>query len=234
MPQASPDLAIALSREYRFGEELANFHHQILIGVHLRATLLWLPQPLLPLASGIEAGSRQLPDRGHSRHTIRLITGRRKCAAHAFDFHDTKGRPFSRRAIFSRNNSFSTLTVATTDFKRRFSSSSASISRLIRPSSPLARKRSRHSVSVAIVTRCLREVLSKSAPRNSSRMTDTLRLADHRPAPGSGPNSADCSVALRAPSAAPESALFVLDMLISPSEHFLYRMFPARCPTKFW
>src|SRR5947208_13004581 len=72
MPQASPDLAIALSREYRFGEELANFHHQILIGVHLRATLLWLPQPLLPLASGIEAGSRQLPDRGHSRHTIRL------------------------------------------------------------------------------------------------------------------------------------------------------------------
>src|SRR5207245_9054753 len=90
MPQASPDLAIALSREYRFGEELANFHHQILIGVHLRATLLWLPQPLVPLASGIEAGSRQRPDRGHSRHTIRLITGRRKCAAHAFDFHDTK------------------------------------------------------------------------------------------------------------------------------------------------
>src|SRR5438270_14007422 len=40
-----------------------------------------------------------------------------------------------------------------------------------------------------------------------------FRLADHRPAPGSAPDSADCSVALRAPSAAPESALFAVDML---------------------
>src|SRR5437899_7424332 len=178
MPQASPDLAIALSREYRFGEELANFHQQILIGAPLRATRLWLPQPLLPLASGIEAGSRQLPDRGHSRHTIRLITGRRKCAAHAFDFHDTKGRPFSRRAIFSRNSSFSTLTVATTDFNRRRSSSSTSDSLLFRPISPPVRKRSRHSIKVAAVTRYFREVLSRSAPRTSSKLTDTLRLAD--------------------------------------------------------
>src|SRR5438445_4227655 len=59
----------------------------------------------------------------------------------------------------------------------------------------------------------LREVDSRSAPRSNSRITDVLRFADHRPAPGSGPDSGDCSVALRAPSAAPESALFVLDML---------------------
>src|SRR3954464_2973300 len=51
------------------------------------------------------------------------------------------------------------------------------------------------------------------APRSNSRTTDVLRFADHRPAPGSGADSGDCSVALRAPSAAPESALFVLDML---------------------
>src|SRR4051794_37907478 len=79
--------------------------------------------------------------------------------------------------------------------------------------SPPAKKRSRHSLSVAAVTRCLREVDSRSAPRSNSRTTDVLRFADHRPAPGSGPDSGDCSVALRAPSAAPESALFVLDML---------------------
>src|SRR5437899_6742523 len=167
MRQGSQNLAIALCREYRFGEELANFHHQLLIGVHLRATLLWLPQPLLPLASGIEAGSRQLPDRGHSRHTIRLITGRRKCAAHAFDFHDTKGRPFSRRAIFSRNNSFSTLTVATTDCSRRRSSSSTPASRAFNPTSALARERSPQSIKLAAVTRSVRDVTPRSAPRSS-------------------------------------------------------------------
>src|SRR5438445_9006899 len=79
----------------------------------------------------------------------------------------------------------------------------------------------------------LREVDSRSAPRSNSRITDVLRFADHRPAPGSGPDSGDCSVALRAPSAAPESALFVLDMLSLLSEHFLYKMFPTSCPTKF-
>src|SRR5207302_2561387 len=64
----------------------------------------------------------------------------------------------------------------------------------------------------ATVTRCLREVLSRSAPRKSSSTTETLRLADQRPAPGKGAaDSGDCSVALRAPSAAPESGFFRLD-----------------------
>src|SRR5438270_13374557 len=51
-----------------------------------------------------------------------------------------------------------------------------------------------------------------------------FRLADHRPAPGSGPDSADCSVALRAPSAAPESALFAVDML-----SLLQNIFSTEC-----
>jgi hypothetical protein len=34
---------------------------------------------------------------------------------------------------------------------------------------------------VAAVMRCFREVLSRSTPWRSSRMTDTLRLVDHRP-----------------------------------------------------
>src|SRR5262249_2261961 len=98
---------------------------------------------LLPLASGVEAGPRQVPHRTHTRHTVWLVGGRRNGAAHGFDFHDTKGRPFSRRAIFSRSSSFSPLTLATTDFKRRFSSSSIWDSRLFRLPSPPARKRSR-------------------------------------------------------------------------------------------
>jgi hypothetical protein len=71
-----------------------------------------------------------------------------------------------------------------------------SVSRLFRLASPPARKRSRHSVSVATVTRCFREVNSRSAPRRSSRMTETLRAADHRPPPRLAVDSGDCSVAL--------------------------------------
>src|SRR4051794_2574909 len=68
---------------------------------------------------------------------------------------------------------------------------------------------------------------SRSAPRSNSRTTDVLRFADHRPAPGSGPDSGDCSVALRAPSAAPESALFLLDML-----SLLQNIFPTNVPNE--
>src|SRR5689334_10008677 len=116
------------------------------------------------------------------------------------------------RAIFSRNNSLSTLTLATTDFNRRFSSSSTSTSRLFRQASPPTRKRSRQEESVAAVTRYFREVLSRSAPRSSSRTTETLRLADHRPPPAPADDSGASSVALRAPSDAPESCFFVWDM----------------------
>src|SRR6516164_8132812 len=120
---------------------------------------------LLPLASGVETGPRQVPYRGYPCHTIRLLAGRRNGAAHGFDFQKAKGRPFSMRAIFSRNSSFSTLTLATTDLSRRRSSSSTSASRLLSPVSPPARKRSRHAARVAAVTRYFREVLSRSAPR---------------------------------------------------------------------
>src|ERR1700761_9040481 len=210
--QASPNLAVAFSGKYWRIQKLANFCHQVLIAENPGTSLVRFPWMLLTVASGVKTRARQAPDCHHSCHPIRLIAGRRDGAAHALDLQSAKGRPSSRRAIFSRNNSFSTLMLATTDFKRRFSSSSASISRLFRPISPLTRKRSRHSVKVATVTRCLREVLSRSAPRSNSKMIETLRFADHRPAPSSGPDSEACSVALRAPCAVPESAFFVLDM----------------------
>src|SRR3954451_10502170 len=169
----------------------------------------------MPLAmpGGIEARTCQIPQPHYARHAIRLFAGRRKRAAHGFDLQNAKGLPFSRRVIFSRSSSLSTQTPATTDVKRLTSSSTAPFSRLFSMASPPAKKRSRHSLSVAAVPRCLREVDSRSAPRSSSRTTDVLRFADHRPAPGSGPDSGDRSVAPRAPSPSPESALFVSDML---------------------
>src|ERR671913_416963 len=164
-----------------------------------------LSRMLLTLASSIETGPGQVPHGGHARHTVRHTAGRRDGAAHGLDFHEAKGRPFSSRAIFSRSNSLSRQTLATTDLSRFFSSSSTSASRLLRPLSPAARKRSRQSLNVATVTRCLRDVVSRSAPRRSSRTTETLRVQDHRPPPRFAVDSGDCSVALRAPSAAPES-----------------------------
>jgi len=66
----SPDPAITFAGEHRFGEQLANFGHQFLIGVYLRTPLLRSTWLLFPLASGIEAGSRQIPDRDHSRRRM--------------------------------------------------------------------------------------------------------------------------------------------------------------------
>ena len=77
----------------------------------------------------------------------------------------------------------STLPVATSDFKRRRSSSPMSASRVFRQAAPPARKQSRHWARLAAATRYFREVDSRSAPRISSRMTETLRLSDHRPPP---------------------------------------------------
>src|SRR5689334_368703 len=163
------------------------------------------------LPSRVETRSCQIPDHDYAGHTIRLIAGRRNGAAHGFDFQNAKGRPSSRRAIFSRNNSFSTLTLATADFNRRFSSSSTSASRLFKIASPPAKNRSRHSVRVAAVTRYFREVLSRSAPRRSSKTTDTLRLDVHRPAPAAD-DAVASSVGLRPPSDATASCFFALDM----------------------
>src|SRR5947209_39914 len=210
MPKPGPDLAIALATEHGCIQKLANGSEQLSVGKNLRAALLRFPRMPLAMPGSIEAGACQVPQPHYARHTIGLFAGRRNSVAHGFDLQNAKGRPFSRRAIFSRSSSLSTQTPATTDFKRLTASSSASFSRLFSMASPPARKRSRHSLSVAMVTRCLREVDSRSAPRSNSRTTDVLRFADHRPAPGSADDSGDCSVALRAPSAAPESGFFVL------------------------
>src|SRR3954469_1084114 len=114
--QPRPDLPITFSAENGLSQELANPGDQLLVREHLRTALLRLPRPLHTLPGSIEARSRQVPHRRHTRYTVRLVTGRRNGAAHHFDFHGAKGRPFSRRAIFSRSSSFSMLTLATTDF----------------------------------------------------------------------------------------------------------------------
>src|SRR2546427_8601620 len=155
--QAGPDLPITLSREDRGSQQLANLDNELFIGPHFGTALLRTVRMLLAISSGVETGARQIPHRGYPRHTIRLVAGRRNGAAHGFDFQNAKGRSSSRRAIFSRSNSFSTLILATADFNPRFSSSSTSTSRLFRIASPPATKRSRHSVRVAAVKRYLRD-----------------------------------------------------------------------------
>jgi hypothetical protein len=105
--QPRPDLPIAFSGEDGGRQQLANLGYELVIGPHFGAALLRILRMPLPLASGVETGPRQVPYRGYPCHTIRLLAGRRNGAAHGFDFQDPKGRPFSMRAIFSRNSSFS-------------------------------------------------------------------------------------------------------------------------------
>src|SRR3954468_21725987 len=123
MPKPGPNLAIALAAEHRLIQQLANGTHQFGVGEHLWAPLLLFPRMPLTMPGGIETGTCQAPQPCHARHTIRLFAGRRNRAAHGFDLQNAKGRPYSRRAIFSRSSSLSTQTPATTDFKRFTASS---------------------------------------------------------------------------------------------------------------
>src|SRR6185437_16131856 len=133
----------------------------------------------------------------------------------------------SKWRIFSLRRSFSVARSATTFFNRRVSSSSTATSRAFSWLSPPARNASRHSEIFAAVTPCRRLSISRSAPRSSSRTTDALRRADHRPVARVGEAEA-APVALRASSEAPASPGFCLDIPHSPfpkglSNHFVRR-----------
>ena len=83
------------------------------------------------------------------------------------------------------------------------------------------------------VTRCFREVLSRSAPRRSSSKTDTLRLADHR---SSADDRGRFRGILSRPTASfrrPGIVFLRVGHAFSPSEHSLHQMFPMHCPPKF-
>src|SRR3569833_1521439 len=150
--QPGPDLAIAFPRELGLGDELAYFAGQCLVGKPARTTLTWHGCACRALLGGIEARASQAPRLDHARHSVRSLAGGRGDTAHGFDLQNAKGRLLSSRVIFSRSSSFSMLTLATTDFSRRFSSSTTTTTRLFRLASPPARNRSRHSDRVAIVT----------------------------------------------------------------------------------
>src|SRR5215467_301304 len=72
--------------------QMADLHHQFLVATYLGATLSPLPRLQTPLASGVETGPGQVPDRDHPCHTVQSVTGRRNGAAHGFDFQNAKGR----------------------------------------------------------------------------------------------------------------------------------------------
>jgi hypothetical protein len=98
---------------------------------NVRCTFAWRWIGMaLPKASRVETGSRKIPQAEYSRQAIGLVGGRRDLAAH-LRLPRHKKRPFSIRPIFSRSNSFSTLRSATTDFRRRLSSFSGSVSRAL-------------------------------------------------------------------------------------------------------
>src|SRR4051794_10060988 len=106
MPQSRPDLPVTLPVKDAVVENLANLPHEFLVGESFRTTLGRAPRVLLTPASGVEAGAGQLPDGDHASHPVGSFAGRRKGAAHAFDFQKAKRRLPSSRAIFSRRSWF--------------------------------------------------------------------------------------------------------------------------------
>jgi hypothetical protein len=84
--------------------------------------------------------------------------------------------------------------------------------RVLRFACPPERNSSRHSDSVAAVTRSSRERRSRSSPRSSLSTAATFRFAEKRPR--SGRASLASPLALRAPSEASEPFFVVMDTLL--------------------
>src|SRR5581483_2879640 len=182
----------------------------------------------LTRASRVEGRAGQLPLAHDAGDAVRPVRGGRCPATHRFDLHQPKGPLASKCRIFSFSSSLLTACSATTRLRRCVSSSSTWVSRLLRCASPPARNSSRHAESFAAVTPWRRLRVSKSAPRRSSSTTETLRFADHRPVPPRLGEAEASPVALRAPSEAPASPGFCLDIAHSPlsnglSNHFVRR-----------
>src|SRR3712207_3614080 len=99
--QSSPDLAVSLAVEDAILNHLSDLASEFLVRQSYGTALLRTCWMLLAMSGGVVSGSREAPDGGDPSHTVRLLRGRRKGAAHGFDFHSAKGRLLSSRAIFS-------------------------------------------------------------------------------------------------------------------------------------
>src|SRR3954451_10710978 len=196
MTQSGPHLAVPLAVERTDGKHAPDRRRQCLVRHRAErpAPLRYRRRRGGQVTIHTRTGEPPHPaDRGHA---VRFAGDRRDDAAHGLRLPRTKGRPASKRTIFSFSRSRSISAAPSLAFSRSLSSSSPVAARLVRAASPPARKASCQPLSVAAVTPSSRETVSKSSPRNSRSPAAVLRWRDILPprpsatAPDPGPRSA--------------------------------------------
>src|SRR3954447_20457155 len=182
MTQSRPDLAVPLAMERASGKHAPDRRRQRLIR-HCTER----PAPLRCRRRGAEmaihARAGELPHPADRGQAVRFAGDRRHGAAHGLRLRRTKGRPASRRAIFSFSRSRSISAAPSLAFSRSLSSSSPVVARVVRAALPTARKALCQPVSIAAVTPSSRETVSRSPPRNSRSTAAVLRWRDILPPP---------------------------------------------------
>src|SRR5215208_6884616 len=180
MPQSRPDLAMPLAMERAGGKHAPDRRRQRLIRHRAER-----PAPVHRRRRGgqvtIHARASQPPPPADCGQAVGFAGDRRDDAAHGLRLRRAKGRPASRRAIFSCSRSRSISAAPSLAFSRSLSSSSPVAARVVRAASPAVRKASCQPVSVAAVTPSSRETVSRSSPRNNRSTAAVLRWRDILP-----------------------------------------------------
>src|SRR6478735_3583542 len=202
MTQSCPDLAVPLAMERTGGKHAPDRRRQCLIRHRAER-----PAPLRRRRHrggemAIHARAGEPPHTADCGQAVRFAGNRRDEAAHGLRLPRAKGRPASRRAIFSFSRSRSISAAPSLAFSRSLSSSSPVVARVVRAASPPARKASCQPVSVAAVTPSSRETVSRSSPRNSRSTAALLRWRDILP-PRPGATAPDPCARAASPGPAP-------------------------------
>src|SRR5258708_10012207 len=143
--QPRPHFAMPLAIKRRGRQYFADFFQQCSIA----PSRLWSPpSEHSPGLCGdfsliVKTGTRHLPCARDTHHAVTSSREGRSGAAHGFGLRQTKGRPASRRWIFSRSSSLLMLRSATSDFSPCVSSLSTSASLAFKFAAPPSSNSSR-------------------------------------------------------------------------------------------
>ena len=122
------------------------------------------------------------PKGAHPLQAVGSARGGEAGLTHRLHLLPAKGRPASRRSIFSRRTSPSIVSSPTLALSRAFSSSRSSAGRALSAASPPRRNASRQAESRAAVRRPTRgRASARLSPRKRRRTASRLRWQENRP-----------------------------------------------------
>ena len=184
--QPRPHLAVALAMEGRVLQDLPDVAEEFRIGARAhRAALIgrgaFMNGDRLSPPLRVDRGARQAPKGAHPLQAVGSARGGEAGLTHRLHLLPAKGRPASRRSIFSRRTSPSIVSSPTLALSRAFSSSRSSAGRALSAASPPRRNASRQAESRAAVVPNSRQSVSRLSPRKRRRTASRLRWQENRP-----------------------------------------------------